>query len=98
MVVPKVGRQKVLQQLHMGHPEMSRMKGIARGVVWWPGIDADIENQVRTCAECQEQKSPAAASPMGMASPSLGASPHRLCRSVFGGNVPRGGRRTFQMA
>ena len=39
------------------------MKGVARGVVWWPGIDADIENQVQTCAECQEhQNSPAAAS------------------------------------
>ena len=36
-------------------------------------------------------------SPVGMASPSLGASPHRLCRSVFGKNFPRGGC-TFQMA
>ena len=61
MVVLEVGRQKVLQDV--GHPGMSRMKGIARGVVWWPGIDADIENQVRTCVESQEhQNSPAAAS------------------------------------
>ena len=63
VVVPEVGRQKVLQELHVGHPGKSRMKGIVREVVWWPGIDADLENQVQTCVECQEhQKSPAAAS------------------------------------
>ena len=53
MVVPEVGHQKVLEELHVGHTRMSRMKGIARVVVWWPGIDADIENEVRTCAECK---------------------------------------------
>ena len=47
----------------MGYPGMSRMKGIARGVAWWPGIDADIENHIQTCVEYQKhQKSPAAAS------------------------------------
>ena len=40
VVVPEVGRQKVLQELQVGHPGMSRRTGIARGVVWWPGIDA----------------------------------------------------------
>ena len=63
VVVPEVGRQQVLQELHVDHPGMSRMKSLARGVVWWPGIDSDIENQVQTCVDCQEnQKLPAAAS------------------------------------
>jgi len=63
VVIPEVGRQKVLQELHVGHPGMSRMKGLARGLVWWPGIDSDIGNTVRTCTDCQEsQKSPAVAS------------------------------------
>lgn len=63
VVVPEVGRQRVLQELHVGHPGISKMKSLARGVAWWPGMDADIENQAQTCTECQEnQKSPAVAS------------------------------------
>ena len=34
VVVLEVGHQKVLQELQVGHPGMSRMTGIARGVVW----------------------------------------------------------------
>ena len=37
VVVPEVARQRILEELHEGHPGISRMKGIARGVVWWPG-------------------------------------------------------------
>ena len=34
------------------------MKAIARGVVWWPGIDAKIKRKIKECPECQmHQKS-----------------------------------------
>ena len=63
VVIPGRGQQRVLQELHVGHPGMSRMKGLARGLVLWPGIDLDIENQVQPCSDCQEsQRSPAVAS------------------------------------
>ena len=59
VVIPKKGQSKVLDQLHEGHPGMSRMKGLAQSIVWWPGIDADIVSQVQSCQQCQEnQKSP----------------------------------------
>ena len=62
VIVPETGREKILRILHDGHPGVSRMKGIARSVVWWPGIDADIEKKVKNCIECQvNQKSPAPA-------------------------------------
>ena len=62
VVIPKAGREKVLDELHEGHPGVSRMKGLARGVVWWPGIDKAIEERVKSCYLCQQgQKSPAKA-------------------------------------
>ncbi len=57
VVIPKKGRDAVLQELHNGHPGMSRMKSLARMYVWWPGIDADIEKSVRLCTACQETAS-----------------------------------------
>ena len=59
VVVPTKARQRILTELHEGHPGISRMKGIARGIVWWPGIDKDIEQQVGSCGSCQlNQKTP----------------------------------------
>ncbi len=28
------------------------MKQLARSIVWWPGIDKDLENKVRQCEQC----------------------------------------------
>ena len=62
VVIPEQGRAKVLQQLHDGHPGVTRMKSIARSLTWWPGIDKDIEKTVQNCQPCQQhQKSPAPA-------------------------------------
>ena len=32
---------------------MKIMKKLARNYVWWSGIDADVENTVRSCESCQ---------------------------------------------
>ena len=62
VVVPEKGRKAVMSLLHEGHPGITRMKRLARGYVWWPGMDTALEVAVLTCAECQEnQKSPARA-------------------------------------
>ncbi|XP_055523176.1 uncharacterized protein K02A2.6-like [Wyeomyia smithii] len=31
------------------------MKGLARSFVYWPGIDADIVKQVKSCSQCSRQ-------------------------------------------
>ena len=32
------------------------MKSIARSIVWWPGIDGDIERMVQSCIPCQQNQ------------------------------------------
>ena len=57
VVVPPPGRQLVLDE---SHPGISKMKALARSSVWWPGMDAQITEMVKTCPVCQEsQPSPA---------------------------------------
>ena len=54
------GQRRVLQQLHDGHPGVSKMKALARSIVWWPGLDKAIEETVKHCTSCQHnQKAPA---------------------------------------
>ena len=57
VVVPEAARRMVLQELHSGHPGIVRMKAAARAVVWWRGIDEDIERAVKSCRPCQESRS-----------------------------------------
>lgn len=52
LVIPSVLRQSVLKEIHVGHMGIVKMKSIARSVVWWPGIDGDIEGMSRSCVTC----------------------------------------------
>ena len=50
--IPESLRSNILNQLHFGHPGINVMKSIARSLVWYPGIDKDIDTVVRSCNEC----------------------------------------------
>ena len=56
VVVPPLGREKILDELHEGHPGISRMKSLARSFVWWPGLDKSLELKVKTCDACQRSQ------------------------------------------
>ena len=59
VVIPTKLRSQVLQELHSAHSGMVRMKALARTHVWWPGIDAEIEQLARKCTACAlESKDP----------------------------------------
>ena len=62
VVIPPQGRAAVITLIHEGHPGITRMKRLARGYVWWPGMDRELEDAVKHCVKCQEhQKAPAKA-------------------------------------
>lgn len=59
VIIPSKGRDKILKLLHQIHTGMSKMKGLARSYVWWPGMDENNEKEVQVCEECQKHhKSP----------------------------------------
>ena len=49
-------RKLVLDQLHVDHPGICSMKTIARSLLWYPGIDKDIEMLFKSCSVCQSVK------------------------------------------
>lgn len=49
VIVPQKYRSRVLDELHLEHPGISRMKSVVRSFVWWPGLDADIAGMVQSC-------------------------------------------------
>ncbi|CAB3249360.1 unnamed protein product [Arctia plantaginis] len=63
VLVPERFRQVVLNDLHSAHFGTSKMLALARSYCWWPGIDQDVRNMVKNCAECclnQNKPSPVA--------------------------------------
>ena len=52
VLIPPALQPQLIEELHDCHPGICRMKALARSFVWWPGIDIDLENVVRTCAPC----------------------------------------------
>jgi len=55
-VIPKKLQPKLLTQLHTDHPGISKMKAVARGYFWWPGLDGEIERLAKKCLACQSVK------------------------------------------
>uniref|UniRef100_A0A914Y739 RNA-directed DNA polymerase n=1 Tax=Panagrolaimus superbus TaxID=310955 RepID=A0A914Y739_9BILA len=57
--IPQVLRQRILDQLHVGHPGINRMKALARQHVYWQNLTKDVEAMVNQCYGCiQLQKNP----------------------------------------
>ena len=56
VIIPLQSRKLVLEELHIGHPGIERMKRLARSYLWLPGLDDDIEQKVKSCIPCQSNK------------------------------------------
>ena len=53
ILVPQTLRRQVLTRLHDSHRGVEATKRRARQTVWWPNINNDITNVVRSCEACQ---------------------------------------------
>ena len=78
MIVPQQGQQRVLEELHAGHPGVARMEGLARTIVWWPGLDGDIERKVQGCSSRQKTRNAPPKAPLHRWS-----WPHQLWMRVY---------------
>ena len=54
VIIPTKWRKRLLLELHRDHPGSCKMKSIARGYMWWPGMDQSIEDLVKSCLDCQQ--------------------------------------------
>lgn len=53
VIVPTSLQSEVLNLLHAPHAGIVQTKAYARGYVWWPGMDQQIEHRVLECEQCQ---------------------------------------------
>ena len=56
VVIPSSMRSEMLKIIHEGHLGMVRSKQLARDVLYWPGMNAQIEDTVNNCAICQSSR------------------------------------------
>ena len=56
IVVPSSMCKKMLNVLHTAHPGIVKVKARARSTIYWPGIDAQLEDLTQSCSFCQEHR------------------------------------------
>ena len=56
LFIPARMRCEVLPQLHELHQGSVRTKSRARRIVYWPGLDNDLDNIILSCKLCQERQ------------------------------------------
>lgn len=59
IVIPTNLRNKILSELHESHLGIVKTKSLARSYIWWPGMDKNIEDIIKSCEAClAHSKSP----------------------------------------
>ena len=52
IVIPEKLRKKVLNIAHETHQGITKTKMLLRTKVWWPNIEQDVENLIKSCVPC----------------------------------------------
>ena len=57
IVIPRVLRKDMLVKLHESHFGVEKTRNLAKDIMYWPGMSAQIENYVSKCGICLENRS-----------------------------------------
>ena len=64
IVVPTKQQERLLDELHMTHMGIVKMKEVARAYFWWPLINKQIENIANSCEGCNRYRKRPAPAPL----------------------------------
>ena len=53
VVIPKVLRAKLLEEIHVGHIGICQMKALVRSHLWWLHLDRDVKAMAAQCEACK---------------------------------------------
>ena len=56
VIIPTTLRHQMLKELHEDHLGIVSTKALARSHFWWPSLDAEIEEMVKSCLTCQQTR------------------------------------------
>ena len=56
LVIPQSIRNELTQRAHASHLGIVYTTNTAREIMYWPGMDADLEEEVRKCESCQRNQ------------------------------------------
>ena len=54
LLIPTTMHSQILHELHASHQGAVRTKQRAKLIVYWPGINNDIDNTILSCKQCQD--------------------------------------------
>ena len=87
-MIPARGQKQLLEDLHTTHPGIVIMKNLVRSYLWWPGLDTDIEDKVKSCKVCPLHRAAPAAVPLRPwewpEKPWSRKHIYRPCRAIYG--------------
>ena len=66
LVIPKQLQTRILDLAHESHRGLKKTKQLLRSKVWFPNIDAKVEDLIKSCHACQLTSTPTRAPPVGM--------------------------------
>ena len=52
VMIPGALKKRMLKGFHTCHPSIAMMKALLRSKVFWPNIDKEIEENVKSCRGC----------------------------------------------
>lgn len=64
VIIPPKYRNRMLEELHETHQGICRTKAYARSYIWWPSLDSQIEEYLKSCESCQMFRNKPAHAPL----------------------------------